>query len=153
MAATGQDALLEHIREHWENTPYWRLLGITLEEARPGYALLRLPVRQEVQNAGGGSVHGGALASLVDVAVTALLWTVYDVGSEISGHTTAELNVSYLAPGRGGAMHAEARLVRKGGTLMTGDVDVKDDQGELVAKGRATYRVFRRRETPPKAVR
>ena len=38
---------------------------------------------------------------------------------------------------------AEARGLRKGGSVFVGDVDVRDPMGTLVATGRATYRVWR----------
>ncbi|MCX6023817.1 MAG: PaaI family thioesterase, partial [Chloroflexi bacterium] len=66
-----------------------------------------------------------------------------DVGSEIVGHTTTELNITYLAPGQTPEVVAEARALRKGRNLFVGAVEIKDANGRLAAAGRATYMVFR----------
>jgi uncharacterized protein (TIGR00369 family) len=133
--------VLETIRRNWEGTPFWRLLGITVEEVRPSYARLAMPDRVELNNAGGGGLHGGSIASLIDVAVSAVLWTVYDIEDDLRSHTTIELNVSYLEAGFG-PMTAEARGLRKGRSVFVGTVDVRDGKGSLVATGRAAYRVW-----------
>ncbi len=130
------------IQREWEQTPFWKHMGLKVEEVGPAYARMSMPSREELRNAGGGGVHGGAIASLIDVAVTAVLWTVYDIDFDLRTHATIEMNVSYLAPGEGGTMTAEARGLRKGNSVFVGDVDVTDEDGTLVAKGRATYRVW-----------
>ena len=81
---------------------------------------------------------------LLAAAVAAAIGTAYDLGREITGHTTTELNISFLEPAVGEYVDAEARLVRKGRRLTVGQVEVKTPEGRLVAKGRATYMLFRR---------
>ncbi len=43
-------------------------------------------------------------------------------------------------------MVAEDRILRAGRRLVVGEAEVRDAAGELVAKGGATYLVWRRRE-------
>lgn len=136
------ERVLGTIKKNWEQeAPYWNHLGIKIEEVRPAYARLSMADRPELQNQGNTGLHGGSLASLIDIAVTAVLWTVYDIEFDLRTHTTIDLNVSYLAPGNG-TMTAEARGLRKGGSIFVGAVDVRDPMGTLVATGRATYRVW-----------
>ena len=126
--------------------PYSDLLGIKVVTLEKGFARLRLLVRPKLCNSQ-GFIHGGAVSSLVDSSSGAALHASYDdEDGDVVGHTTAELNVSYLAPIRGGSeVFAEARVLRIGRTLAVVDVDVTDERGATVAKGRATYLIRRRR--------
>ena len=54
-------------------SPYGRLLGLVLEACEEDRVALRLPYRDEVTTLG-DTVHGGAIASLVDAAATAAFW-------------------------------------------------------------------------------
>ena len=133
---------LERIRVGWEQTPFCQHLGLRVMAATEGYARLRMATEPWMLNADDGSLNGGILASLVDTAVGCALWTVYDVGTEIVGHTTIELNISYIAPALTPEIIVEGRAVRKGRRLFVGSADIQDTKNRLVASGRATYMVF-----------
>lgn len=144
MSEVKQRPHWQHLRAMPQRQPYWRLLGITIDELGEGFARLRLPLEESVRNAG-GPAHGGALASLVDTAVGVALDTLLDPSDPaFAGHTTVEMNVSFLEAAWGEAL-AEARIVRLGGSLAVGEAEIRDRQGRLVAVGRATYMIFRRR--------
>lgn len=134
---------LERIRRGWEGTAFCQHLGVKVVAATEGYVRLRLATQPWMLNDDDGSLHGGILASLVDTAVGCALWTVYDVGQEIAGHTTVELNISYVAPALTQEVIVEGRAVRKGRTLFVGSAEIMDTKNRLVASGRATYMVFR----------
>ena len=106
---------------------------------REGWARLRVRVRDELRNAPGAPVHGGVYATLVDAAVGCALSTVHAESAGGVGQTTLELNVSYLAAGRGDELYAEAALLRRGRTIAFGETRVTDGEGTLLAVGRATY--------------
>ena len=133
----------QQLKARLEEEPFWRLLGIRLEEIAEGYCRLRLPLAEGVRN-WGGPAHGGALASLVDVAVGTALDSL-DM-PDMTGHTTVSLDVSFLAPASGEAVLAEGRILRAGRRLVVGEAELRDTAGELVAKGSATYLVWRRGE-------
>jgi len=145
MTAQGP-GLLERVAKEWENVPACRHMGVRVSATTQGYAKLRLPLQDWMMNADDGSLNGGILATLADSAVGAALWTVYDVGTEIIGHTTTELNITYLAPGTTAEVTAEGRALRKGRTLFVGTAEIKDTNGRLLAAARATYMVFRQNE-------
>jgi len=110
--------------------------GLELVSAGDGQAVVRLVVGVEVQNLN-GSLHGGATAFLVDHAGTLAIMTADRDGR--SGVTT-DLNVTYLAAGRGGeAVLAKARVLKPGKTLAFVTVDVvRESDGVLCAQGRMT---------------
>jgi acyl-coenzyme A thioesterase 13 len=110
------------------------LAGLELVEAREGRARVRLPVGEPVQNLG-GSLHGGAIATLVDVAGTL---AIISGDRQSRPGVTTDLNVSYFAPGRG-AVIADAAVLKIGRTLAFVTVDIRRaEDGVLVAQGRMT---------------
>ena len=135
--------LLSRLKREWEATPAWQWMGITFEEAEPGRVLLAMPVRPAMINSDDKTLHGGMIATLIDSAVGTALCTVYHVGKDVKGHTTTELNVSYLEGVLTPTVTVEGRVMRKGRTLVVGDATVFDSNGKRCAVGRATYMVFR----------
>jgi acyl-CoA thioesterase len=85
--------------------PLADLLGIALEEARPGYARASMTVGPRLLNAV-GTAHGGATMALLDV-VFAVVCNVHGVVA-----VAQELHTEFLAAGRPGE-----RLVAEGTEL------------------------------------
>lgn len=112
------------------------LAGIELVEAAGGRAKARLVVAEPVQNMG-GTLHGGAIATIVDDVGTIAIIT-----GDRNGRpgVTTDLNVSYLAPApAGAAVLAEATVLKIGRTLAFVAVDLRrEEDGVLVAQGRMT---------------
>ena len=134
---------LLRLQQELEVKPYWRLLGVGAEQIDEGYARLRMPLAAEVRNsASGGTAHGGALASLVDMAVGTALDSL-DL-PDMAGRATIELSVTYLEAAEGEAIIAQGRMLRVGRSVAVGEAELRDVGGRLVAKGRATYTVRRR---------
>ena len=111
------------------------LAGMSLAGTGQGQAVVLLPVGPEVVNAV-GTLHGGAIATLVDVAGTVAIMSADE--QQRPGVTT-DLNVSYFAAGKPGTtVRAEARVLKSGKTLAFVEVDLKDEAGKLLAQGRMT---------------
>ena len=144
MAQTDLD-LLERVRERARTNNYWRYLGVEALDAAEGLVRLRVPVRDELRNAEGAPVHGGVISSLVDAAVGGALSTLHDFAVGGVGQATLDLNVTFLGAVRGGAIPAEGRILKRGGSIAFGEAELRDDAGELVAKGRVTYMILRPR--------
>jgi uncharacterized protein (TIGR00369 family) len=126
-----------------EMTPYMRHLGMRLEEATPGYARLCLPYRAE-NTTGGGVLHGGAIASLIDTAGAIAAWTTAEIGSPRYSGSTVSITVNYLAPAANEDVVAEARVLRRGKELIYLDVRVTGEAGKLVGQGSVIYRIVER---------
>ncbi len=131
-AADGRwDQTIEEIN----GCPYYQLLGMRVVEMGDGYARLVMPVKEKLLQIYGG-VHGGATASLVDSAVAVALISTSTPDEKAF---TVELKVNFLAPVSKGRLTAECRLFHRGRTIAAGDVEVRNDEGRLIAKGIATY--------------
>lgn len=130
------------VRMMGEHSPFNRLLGIQLESAGDGHAVVLLPVRQDhVGDPRRPALHGGVLSSLIDTAGGAAAWSALPAGESVS---TVDLMVDFLEPGRlAGPLRAEAELVRKGNRVCHVRVRVTQD-GMLVAEGRGVYNIHRK---------
>jgi acyl-coenzyme A thioesterase 13 len=101
-----------------------------------GKAKLRVAVTEAVTNPM-GTLHGGAIATLVDQAGTMAIMSADRQGRP--GMTT-DLNVSYFigAP-IGTEVVADAKVLKIGKTLAFVEVDVRrESDGVLLAQGRMT---------------
>ena len=138
------DDLLAVARNRTSGNRFWQHIGIEVMDAREGWARLRVKVRDQLRNAPGAPVHGGVYATLIDAAVGCALATVHRDSAGGVGQSTLDLNVTYLARARGDAIFAEGVLLRRGRSIAFGEVRVTDEEGTLVAVGRATYMILER---------
>lgn len=120
-------------------SPYVGHLGMRLVEMQPGMATLALPFTEQLVTIG-VTVHGGAIASLIDTAAMAAAWSDAPVPDNMRG-TTVSLTVTYLAPAQKEDLRATARVLRRGRSLVYLDVDVYGASGSAVAKGLVTYKL------------
>ena len=137
--------ILARVQARAEANLYWRHLGVSVVDAKPGWIRLRVPVRDEIKNAAGAPVHGGIYSALVDMAVGGALGTLNEASEGGVGQTTLDLNVSYLAGVREGEIFAEGRILRHGRTIAFGEVTISDGAGQTLAVGRATYMIIAKR--------
>lgn len=130
------------LRRAVESAPYYQLLQITLEQIDVGFARFRMPFRKELTHPY-AIVHGGAIASLADTAVAFALMTLVGPGEKV---LTVEFKINFLAAVNEGEMISEARVIDKGKKMAIADMEVRNQNGKLVAKGLATYMIL----SPPK---
>ena len=102
-------------------------LGMTLEDVRPGYARMRMPVRPEFLN-GLGICHGGLMFTLAD-STFAFACNSYNISAVASGCA-----IEFLKPVNGGdvlvAVGQEQILSGRHGVY---DIKVTNSGGEVVA--------------------
>ncbi|OLO37137.1 hypothetical protein BTR23_14325 [Alkalihalophilus pseudofirmus] len=123
-----------------KNNNFRNLLGIKIEDMREGFAVLSLPIRDDLLQAG-NIVHGGVHSVLIDSVIGTAVRTVLDT-NEYS--VTAEMNINYFRPAIEGNIIAEGKVLNRGKLLIVGVADIKDEEGRLLATGRATYAVKRK---------
>ena len=87
-------------------------------------------------------MHGGAISALVDVAATACFWSDPSINDNARGATVG-FTINYLSLAVAQDLLATASIRRRGGTLCTGDVSIKNDQGEEMATAIVTYKLSR----------
>lgn len=114
--------------------PYHQWLGLKVQSAGEGEITLLAPFREEwVVNAAGGYIHGGILATLIDLAADWALvaWTG-------KGVPTLNVHVDYHRPARGD-LTVKAKVIKRGKLASSAEAWVYDADGQLVASGRGLY--------------
>jgi uncharacterized protein (TIGR00369 family) len=120
------------------NSPHTAELGIRLTSIGTDEAVLDMPFKPELATIG-ELIHGGAIASLIDVAAMAAAWASDETPENPTGSTVA-LSLNFAAPADGVDLRAHSRVARRGGRLSFCEVTVTDPEGTVVAHGIATYR-------------
>jgi uncharacterized protein (TIGR00369 family) len=119
-------------------------LGTTLERVAPGEVELRLPFREDLTQQH-GFLHAGAMTTVVDTACGYAALTLMPPDAAV---LTVEFKMNLLAPGKGEAVVARARVLKAGRTLsvVAGDVlAVERGEERLVATMTATVMTVRDR--------
>jgi uncharacterized protein (TIGR00369 family) len=133
--ASGADLM----RQFLPTSPFVRYLGIQLVELQPDLAVLSLPFSEPLITTR-ATVHGGAIASLIDTAAMVAAWSSAEVPANMRG-VTVGLTITYLAAAEREDLTAVARVLRRGRSLVYLDVDVKSAAEVPIAKGLVTYKI------------
>jgi uncharacterized protein (TIGR00369 family) len=122
-----------------EHSPFSAILGLKVESASTGSAVVRMPFNLRLLNDGGPDVpiHGGAIAALVDFAACAAIWTI----PETQRSATISMTVNYTAPGIQTDLIAHAKVRNRGKRVASITVEVHDHAGALVADALVTYKI------------
>jgi uncharacterized protein (TIGR00369 family) len=120
-------------------SPFGNLVGLVCDEVGDDRVRVRLPFRKQVTTVS-DLVHGGAIASLVDVAATAAAWSARELPPNARG-TTIGFSLSFLEGGRGEDLVATAQVIRRGRSMCFIDVDVRGRGERLVARATVTYKL------------
>jgi uncharacterized protein (TIGR00369 family) len=119
-----------------KNAPFAALLGFEIAEQRPGFLRCRLPITEKLHN-GIGLLHGGALVSVFDHALSVVVYPHVEVGKWVA---TLEFKVNYLAPVRVGEIVVDAEVISLRRRIAT--VEMRAHNGEeLVATAMGTVYV------------
>ncbi|MGW5373029.1 PaaI family thioesterase [Streptomyces sp. NPDC004009] len=123
--------------------PFAAGLGIELREATADRAVGSLAWSPEVCTAG-GALHGGALMALADSVGAVCAYLNLPAGA--TGTSTVESKTNFLRAVTTGRVHATARPLHVGGTLLVVQTDLRDDLDRLVGQTTQTQIVLRRGE-------
>ncbi len=132
--------MLEPLRQRIADGDYasvCRLLGMEIEALESNSALVTLTVSPTMFNPF-GTVHGGILCDLADMAMGTAFATTLAAGE---GLATIELKINFLRPVSTGKLHAQARVVHRGRSTGLVECEIVNEQGKLVAKANSTCMV------------
>ncbi len=132
--------------------PFNQLLGIELSYISDDFVQLTFHNRPElIGNYTQNILHGGAIASIMDVAggmvcinqilqrITPLIHE--DIVNKMSKMGTIDLRVDYLRPGRGETFTASASLLRNGNKIAVTRCELHNELNHHIATATATYLV------------
>lgn len=83
-----------------------------------------------------GSAHGGLVATLLDTTMSRAALLVCEGQGRV---VTVELSVSFVNPGQG-TLRCQAWSIRRTGSLVFLESEVRDESGLLVARGSASFK-------------
>jgi uncharacterized protein (TIGR00369 family) len=121
--------------------PFYEHLGLKLDALADGRSVIRLPFQKHFGNTR-GEMHGGAVAALVDAAMSQAVRSTLDHGIAVA---TISMTLSYLAPAHG-ELTCAGTVVRGGKSIVFAEAEVTDVRGSRVCRATGTYRVL-----PPKS--
>lgn len=105
--------------------PAW---GVTIEDAREGYARVRMQLRDDMLN-GHRSAHGGMIFALADTAFA------YACNSRNETTVAQSATIAFLAPAAAGdTLVAEARETARNGRSGVYQVSVRTVEGGVIAE-------------------
>lgn len=121
-------------------SPYNTWLGIRVLAASDSEAEIEVPWRDEfVGDWTTGSMHGGVLAAIVDVAGgMALIAAIGRPGPAI------DIRTDFHRAVKAGTLRGVGRILRAGTSITTAEALLYDDQRRLVASGRCVYFTLQR---------
>ncbi len=133
---TGSEAMTLFLPQ----SPFVQHMGIELVDIDEGRARLRMPFREELVTVG-DMVHGGALASCIDIGIMAASWAGARLPEQLRG-VTVSMSIDFIQPARAESIDIIGTRLRAGRHLSTCRVDiVATDDGRLIAAGGGTYKV------------
>lgn len=122
---------------HEHVSPFASEMSIQVVEQTRDQLQLLLPSSSRFHNRK-GDVHGGAVTSLIDTTLGMAATEGDPPGTSCS---TLTLTVNFLAPARG-ELRCVSRVVRRGRSIRFLSAEVFDTEGNIVANGSCTFKVF-----------
>src|SRR5207302_10648204 len=127
---------VEFARDYQTRIPFVSHLKILTETLDQGSARLSLPVEKHLTNSL-GTVHGGVIMSLLDVALCTAARTLHP---ESVGVITINMSTSFIGAGSGTKPYADARVMKVDRSMSLVEAEAKYEDGPLAAEANATER-------------
>lgn len=136
----AKDAPLPFSLPEWiALSPFEEYLGMRIDEAAGGRAVLSMPFRA-AHCQGAGLMHGGAIVSLADTALAMAIKSLLPRGTHFA---TIEMTLKFHAPVRWGMVRAIAEVGERGDRDIAGQVEIVTEEGIKAATFKAVFRVRR----------
>lgn len=130
----------DFIRGALETAPFQKWLGLTLTDITENGVIFTCPFKDEIiSNPVAKTVHGGVLATLVDLGGFFAMMTVTERVT-----STIDLKVDYHRPATTGPLITTAHVLDIGGRFGAASAEVRLEDGTLLASGRGLYNLRRR---------
>jgi len=140
MPEENREEEFEKIAEALSESPYYKHLGMKIVKIRDKSSEAHLVLGAEHKNIW-NTIHGGAVASLLDSTCGSSLYSMLDTDE---GAITVDLRVNYLAPPREGLMIGKGKFVHRTRNLAWSEAEAYDNDGKLVARAQAIHRIIKR---------
>ena len=136
---------MERIRRSFDRQGFMRTVGAALESVEPGTVTITCAFENGLTQQH-GLLHGGLLATLLDVACGYAALSVMPADREV---LTVEFKINFLKPAKADTLAATGQVLRAGKTIIASESEVYAmgaDGPVLVAKCMSTLAVIPQRE-------
>lgn len=117
--------------------PYAALLGVEVVSESDEAVVLALDATEDHLREG-GIVHGGAMMSLLDMAMAGSVARTLAPGQRTA---SVSITTDFLRPASVGRLLARGRLVRRGQTMAFPEGELEDAEGRLVARATGVWAI------------
>ena len=149
-STTGINTRLKLVREVYDNLPFNRLLGLTVEFLEINKAGFNFAMKKElIGNTVHGILHGGVISAVLDTtggmtATASAMERLQDLSQDeiaerIARIGTIDMRVDYLRPGKGAQFHSSGTVMRTGRKVAVTRMELKNEEHLLIAVGTGTY--------------
>lgn len=129
----------ERTTQGWHAVPpFQRHMGIETVEAADGRSHLRYRFTDEHGNRK-GDVHGGVLATLMDLAISQ---AIRSLRPDLAGLSTINITVNYLDTASGDLV-ARGKALKVGSSIAVGEATCETDDGRIVVQATGAFRLIR----------
>lgn len=135
------DELPFQLPEWIATAPFEEFLGMTIEKALNGRAILTMPFKAALCQ-GKGLMHGGAVTALAD---TALAMAIKSLLPEDTDFVTIRMGLEFHAPIRWGLVRAEAKVIQQDDRTIEGVTEILTEEGIKAATFKAAFRIRKTR--------
>ena len=115
--------------------PFTVQVGVKVESAESGEAIVSLDLRPDLLNNPGGG-HGGVVMTLLDCAMAHAALSRVDYAREV---VTVDMHVAFMRPSAG-RLVATGRATGGGKSVCFCEASIVDADGELAAQAMGTFR-------------
>ncbi|WP_144392391.1 thioesterase family protein [Pleionea sediminis] len=133
-----------------EKIPFNKLIGLRIKQCEREICSVEFDNKPElVGNFVQGILHGGVIASSIDVAggIMAAIGLMQknpethqqELLDKIAKLGTIDLRIDYVRPGRGSVFEATAKILRAGNKVAVVRMELHNEEGILIALGTGTY--------------
>ena len=136
--AVAREAFERAIAEHTQEFGRYflaRLLGLEISHPDDDTCVVEFEVHDFMFNPQ-GSLHGGLIATVLDVSMGHLLQ------KSIGPGMTLEMKTQFLRPARVGRLRAEGRFLKKGKSINYLETRLTDAKGSLLAVANSTWQLI-----------
>lgn len=120
--------ILEQVKERFSHDRFAVLTGIEITEAEVGRAVCVLPLRDDHMNSN-NTPMGGAIFTLADFCFA----VAANAGRDDSDTVSQHMSITYLSPGKGKQLIAQAKCIKAGRRTCLYEIMVCDELGNKVA--------------------
>jgi len=120
-------------------TPFISSLGMVFDKYEPDEVIMRVPFQAELTN-DGTFYHGGVVASAIDTAGAAAVWSNHDFNKGMRA-STISMTVQYVGACKKSDLVCHARCIKRGKELSFSEITATDSDGKVVAHSVHTYRI------------